>query len=127
MTGHLHNLFHRVQYCLCVQPKNPDANVTFPIEAQKAYLGWTDFESSSVDLNFGIQDNSEQEQNSSAPQNQPPPKDQENQESNSPKPPPEEVNALYERLLQEIESKSKPLERDPQEVRRISSGKNYYK
>ena len=63
-------------YCLCVQPKNPDANVTFPIEAQKAYLGWTDFESSSVDLNFGIQDNSEQEQNSSAPQNQPPPKDQ---------------------------------------------------
>ena len=114
-------------YCLCVQPKNPDANVTFPIEAQKAYLGWTDFESSSVDLNFGIQDNSEQEQNSSAPQNQPPPEDQENQESNSSKPPPEEVNALYERLLQETESKSKPLERDPQEVRRISSGKNYYK
>ena len=113
------------QYSLCVQPKNPDANVTFPIEAQKAYLAWTDFESPSVNLNFGIQDNTEQEQNSSAPQNQPPPKDKENQSSNSSKPIPEDVNALYERLLQEMESKSEPLEREIKEVQSTSSGRDY--
>ncbi len=113
------------QYSLCVQPKNPDANVTFPIEAQKAYLAWTDFESPSVNLNFGIQDNMEQEQNSSAPQNQPPPKDKENQNSNSSKPIPEDVNALYERLLQEMESKSEPLEREIKEVQSTSSGRDY--
>ncbi|MBT7650942.1 MAG: VWA domain-containing protein, partial [Opitutae bacterium] len=113
------------QYSLCVQPKNPDANVTFPFEAEKAYLAWTDFESPSVDLNFGIQDNSEQEQNSSAPQNQPPPKVQENQDSNSTNSLPEDVNALYERLLQEMESKSKPLDQEIQVVEPTSSGRDY--
>ena len=113
------------QYSLCIQPKNPDANVTFPFEAEKAYLAWTDFESPSVDLNFGIQDNSEQEQNSSAPQNQPPPKDEENQDSNSTNSLPEDVNALYERLLQEMESKSKPLDQEIQVLEPTSSGRDY--
>ena len=113
------------QYSLCIQPKNPDANVTFPFEAEKAYLAWTDFESPSVDLHFGIQDNSEQEQNSSAPQNQPPPKDEENQDSNSTDSLPEDVNALYERLLQEMESKSKPLDQEIQVVEPTSSGRDY--
>ena len=36
-----------------------------------------------------------------------------------------EVNALYERLLQEMESKSEPLEQEVQAVQSITSGRDY--
>ena len=38
---------------------------------------------------------------------------------------PEEVNALYERLLQEMESKSEPLEQEIQAIQAITSGRDY--
>ena len=112
------------QYSVCVLPQNPDANVTFPIEEKKAYLSWVDFESDSNNLDFGIQDNSGEDQNSSDQQNQPPPTPSE-EEKEAAKPKPEEVNALYERLLQEMESKSEPLEQDVQAVESLTSGRDY--
>ena len=115
------------QYSVCVQPQNPDANVTFPIEANKAYLTWVDFESISENLNFGIQDNSNDDQNSSSKQNQPspsPPQEEKN-DGNEPPPMPEEVNALYERLLQEMESKSEPLEQEVQAIDNLTTGRDY--
>ena len=38
------------QYSLCVEPTNPDANITFPIETRKAHLAWTGFESPQSNL-----------------------------------------------------------------------------
>ena len=37
----------------------------------------------------------------------------------------EEVNALYERLLQEMESKSKPLDQEVQALRPTPVGRDY--
>ena len=116
------------QYSLCIQPENQDANITFPIEDRKAYLTWVDFESVSQNLDFGIQDNSQEDQNSSDQQNPatpPPPSESEEDNENSNEPAPEEVNALYERLLQEMESKSEPLEQEVQAVQSITSGRDY--
>ena len=122
------------QYSVCVLPDNPDASVTFPLDARKSYLTWTNFESSSEQLDFGIQDDSEENEQSNAP-------DQENQDgssepSDSPnsqddssveerEPLPQEVNALYERLLQEMESKSEPLDPNLREVQATASGRDY--
>lgn len=122
------------QYSVCVLPDNPDANVTFPLDARKSYLAWTNFESSSEQLDFGIKDDSEENEQSNAP-------DQENQDgssepSDSPnsqddssveerEPLPQEVNALYERLLQEMESKSEPLDPNLREVQATASGRDY--
>ena len=115
------------QYSVCVQPQNPDANVTFPIESNKAYLTWVDFESTSENLNFGIQDNNNNDQNSSSKQNQPSPSppQEEKKDGNEPPPMPEEVNALYERLLQEMESKSEPLEQEVQVIDNLTTGRDY--
>lgn len=116
------------QYSVCIQPQNPDANITFPIEEKKAYLAWTDFESKSENLDFGIQDNSQQDQNSSNPQNQSnpaPPEDPQENKNSEPQPLPEEINALYERLLQEMESKSEPLEQEVEAIHSITSGRDY--
>ena len=116
------------QYSVCVQPQNPDANITFPIDEKKAYLAWVDFESTSENLDFGIQDNNQEDQNSSDQQNQPPPSEpQENEEKegDSNDDIPREVNALYERLLQEMESKSEPLEQDVEAVQAITTGRDY--
>jgi hypothetical protein len=88
------------QYSICIQPQNPDANITFPIEENKAYLAWTDFESKSENLDFGIQDNNQQDQNSTKPQSQPqssPPEDPQDKKNSESQPLPEEINALYER------------------------------
>ena len=38
---------------------------------------------------------------------------------------PDEVNALYKRLLQETESKSEPLTQDDQRVRALNNGRDY--
>jgi hypothetical protein len=116
------------QYSICVQPQNPDANITFPIEDNKAYLAWVDFESTSENLDFGIQDNNQEDQNSSDQQNQPStpsPQTNEEKEGDATEPIPEEVNALYERLLQEMESKSEPLEQEVQATQSITSGRDY--
>ncbi len=115
------------QYSLCIQPQNPDANITFPIEIKKAYLAWTDFDSPSLNLDFGIQDNPNQDNNSSGSQNQPNPTPQNESAdpSNSSKPEPDEVNALYERLLQEMESVSEPLEQKLQPKTIQGLGRDY--
>ena len=116
------------QYSVCIQPQNPDANITFPIEENKGYLAWTDFESKSENLDFGIQDNSQQDQNSSNPQSQPQPstpEDPQDKKNSESQPLPEEINALYERLLQEMESKSEPLEQDVEAIRSTTSGRDY--
>ena len=115
-------------YSVCIQPQNPDANITFPIEENKAYLAWTDFESKSENLDFGIQDNNQQDQNSTKPQSQPqtsPPEDPQDNKNSESQPLPEEINALYERLLQEMESKSEPLEQEVEAVQSTTSGRDY--
>jgi len=116
------------QYSVCIQPQNPDANITFPIEENKAYLAWTDFESKSENLDFGIQDNNQQDQNSTKPQSKPqpsPPEDPQDNKNSESQPLPEEINALYERLLQEMESKSEPLEQEVEAIHSTTSGRDY--
>jgi hypothetical protein len=99
------------------------------LKNRKAYLTWVDFESVSQNLDFGIQDNNQDDQNSSDQQNPatpPPPSEGDEEENeNLNEPVPEEVNALYERLLQEMESKSEPLEQEVQAVQAITSGRDY--
>ena len=120
------------QYSVCILPDNPDANITFPIEDKKAYLTWIDYESPSNSLIFGVQDNSSEESNSaennqsqtqeSSSQN----KDENNQVSESAKDvQPEEVNALYERLLQEMESKTKKLNDEQKIIGTVPNGRDY--
>ena len=120
------------QYSVCILPDNPDANITFPIEDKKAYLTWIDYESPSNTLIFGVQDNSSEESNSaennqsqtqeSSSQN----KDENNQVSESAKDvQPEEVNALYERLLQEMESKTKKLNDEQKIIGTTPNGRDY--
>jgi len=121
------------QYSLCIAPDNADANITFPIEEKKAYLTWVDYESPSDSLLFGVQDNQQQDsqssENNQTQQSQP--GDQDNDQNtpeseSSENAPPEEVNALYERLLQEMESKSKNLDDEKQRViGTIPKGRDY--
>ena len=97
---------------------------------KKGYLTWVDFESTSDPLIFGIQDNTEsQENNQSQPQQSRSDNNQESQENSSEKNEqirPEEVNALYERLLQEMESKSKNLDDENQKIiGTIPQGRDY--
>ncbi len=125
------------QYSVCVLPDNPDANVTFPVEKRKSYLAWTHFESSSEQLNFGIKDDSEQngqsdssdeeQQNQNSNQNDPAesPSDQDDSSDDKREPLPQEVNALYERLLQEMESKSEPLDPNLRSTQATASGRDY--
>ncbi len=123
------------QYSLCIQPDNPDANVTFPLESKKAYLSWVDFESSAENLDFGIQDQSNQQDSSNPEQNQSqasqqetpenPEENKDQEETEAQEPLPQEVNALYERLLQEMESKSEPLQQEIRVVNSKANGRDY--
>ena len=121
------------QYSLCIATENADANITFPIEEKKAYLTWVDYESPSENLLFGVQDKSQQDsQPSENNQNQQPQTgkqsdEQQNQESQlNEEAQAEEVNALYERLLQEMESQSKNLNDEKQRVLGIvPNGRDY--
>lgn len=123
------------QHSLCIKPDNPDANVTFPIEDRKAYLAWVDFESASENLDFGVQESPEsqdQQDNNNPEQNQTqnPPSDpsqekKQGEEEKTEEPLPQEVNALYERLLQEMESKSEPLGQEAQVVGSRANGRDY--
>ena len=104
------------QYSVCITPDSPDTNITYPIEDNKAYLTWVDFEKNSAPLNFGLQQDSNSSNTSqsedSQQSDQSESQNSENSEDNSNNQlqNPEEVNALYERLLQETESKSEPLQ-----------------
>lgn len=125
------------QYSLCIKTDNPDANITFPQENEKVYLTWVDFESSAENLDFGIHDQTDQQeqQSSSNPeQNQSQEEQQQNsenseedqgQEAEAQEPLPQEVNALYERLLQEMESKSEPLQQGNRVVNSKANGRDY--
>lgn len=132
--------FHVVppgQYSLCLKTDNQDANVTFPIDEKKAYLTWVNFEAPSMGLDFGVKDDSgnESENEPSEPQensensNQVDSSPNEQDETDSDSPPEEnlaqEINALYERLLQEMESKSEPLEQDLRMAESPNSGRDY--
>ncbi len=122
------------QYSVCIQPDNPEANVTFPIEEHKAHLAWINFESPSSPLLFGLQDSgsgessdSQNQQSDAASQADAQPSDEpsESQQAEQPQASEEEVNALYERLLQEMESKSKPLDQEVQALRPTPLGRDY--
>lgn len=122
---------HRV----LIQPDNPDANITFPLNANKAYVTEISFESQSDELTFGVLDNSDQQNESeSSSENQPNPEDQNEKEADkqeeqkndsSPTEEPQKINALYERLLQEMESKSEPLEQASRPARIPNNGRDY--
>jgi Ca-activated chloride channel family protein len=122
---------HRV----LIQPGNPDANITYPSKPNKAYEIELYFESQSNELKFGVFDNSDQQNESESPsENDSNPDDQNEQQSDqqedqqneaSPTQEPKEVNALYERLLQETESKSEPLEQARRPARIPNNGRDY--
>ena len=102
------------QHTLCIEPKNPDANITFPIEINKSYLTYSDYESISEDLNFGIQDNSQQDQNSSQSQPEEKPSEDEQTDSDdknneSESSPSVDTNAQFQRQRQETKDNVKPL------------------
>ena len=123
------------QHSVHIALENSDANITYPIEERKAYLTWVDFGSQSDNLNFGVHDKSNQQgEPQSSPQEQAKPENQgeeeeensENQESESQADQvPQEINALYERLLQETESKSEPLEQALRPAGILKNGRDY--
>ncbi len=124
------------QYSLCVKPDSPEAIITKPVGDNKAYLTWVDFESPSDLLLFGIfdeqsggnssqqsQDQSNEGEETNDPNNQS--NSQERKQDNSEPTTPEEVSGLYERLLQEMESKSEPLPQEGESFESIGSGRDY--
>lgn len=124
------------QYSLCVRPDSPEAIITTPPGDNKSYLTWVDFESPSDLLLFGIFDPKSGENSSQKPQDQSndgdgknspnnQPNSQDENKGNSQPTTPEEVSGLYERLLQEMESKSEPLPRHGESFESIGSGRDY--
>ena len=102
------------QYSVGIIPDNPEANITYPIENHKAYLTWVDFEQNSIPLNFGLQqDGNESSSSNNSNEATDQPSDQETSDDADGTENPENFNALYERLLQESESNSKPLRFEP--------------
>ncbi len=119
------------QFSVCILPDNEEANITRPIDDHKAYLTWVDFEQNSQALLFGLQEdgngsNSSDPNQDQANQSSPPESSEEsNEDENQPAQSSEEVNALYERLLQETESKSEPLQLEPQFSEPVNAGRDY--
>ena len=126
------------QYVLCIQIESEDANVTFPISNEKAHLAAVDFETVAKHLDFGVsapqegQGDSQDNQNSgsdpkdsNSEQNTQDSNDGENETSSSPQEIPQEVNALYERLLQEIEANSEPLDIEGKVIETPMRGRDY--
>ena len=54
------------QHSVCITLENKDANITFPLDENKAYLTWADFETESDNLIFGVAD---EKNNQSDPEN----------------------------------------------------------
>ncbi|MDG1138390.1 MAG: VWA domain-containing protein [Opitutales bacterium] len=118
------------QHAVHISLENPDANITYPIEQRKAYLTWVDFGSQSDELNFGVYDKSNQQgQPQAASQEQADPEAQDTEEDEESESQmeqvPQEINALYERLLQETESKSEPLEQTLPPAGILKNGRDY--
>jgi hypothetical protein len=105
------------------------------LKANKAYVTEIRFESQSDELTFGVLDNSDQQNESeSSSENEPKPEDQNEKEADkqedqkndsAPTEEPQKINALYERLLQEMESKSEPLEQASRPARIPNNGRDY--
>ena len=131
------------QHVLCIQHPNPDANVTitYPREENKAHLVFVELENTAERLDFGIHSPPEQNQDQS-PQNRPPDKPEPNPDQNpkdgqqpdepdepreatASNPREQDVNALYERLLQEAESKATPLETEGAPGHATKRGRDY--
>jgi len=123
------------QYSVCIQPDNPEANVTYPLEEAKAYLAWINFEAPSELLLFGIQDSGSGEGSDSQDQQSAESKqadasqsestDEQDSSATANQPQPQEFNALYERLLQEMESRSQPLDQDIHALQPTAVGRDY--
>ena len=97
-------------------------------------MSFVDFESPAERLDFGIQDQSGQdnsrkpEQNQSQASGEPDKAEQDEDEEKDGKREellPQEVNALYERLLQEMESRSEPLQQEIRLGNPRASGRDY--
>ncbi len=152
-------------YVVCVQPKNPEAKVTFPSGHGMGHrVELLDFEMSSEALAFGIKDDSSDEQSSSQDESDSQNQSQESKENSSQKAPSSpqsqdnpqdsasrsrsdssdaeeasedlvesaqsedeigEVKALYERLLQENEAKSKPIDQELRLLGPVAVGRDY--
>ena len=127
------------QHVLCIQIESEDANVTFPLNDEKAHLASVDFETAAKHLNFGVstpegqgesqQDNQNSESDLKDSDSAPNPQEQKDgDDETAASPPPEvpkEVNALYERLLQEIEANSEPLDIEGKVVEAPRRGRDY--
>jgi len=115
------------QYTVCIQPDNAEANVTLPFESHSSYLTWIDFEKSTDPLLFGVFDPSSENNSSDSQSQQNAMDEQSEQEQNTEEGAEEqqETNALYERLLQETESKSKPLQVEAERYDPTLTGRDY--
>jgi hypothetical protein len=124
------------QHVLCIQIEGEDANVTFPVNDEKAHLASVDFETAAKHLDFGVSTPQEgqgesQKDTESDPKDsdsEPSPQDTEDGEDETATSRPEvpqEVNALYERLLQEIEANSEPLDIEGKIVETPRRGRDY--
>ena len=111
------------QHVLCVETQSQEGNLTqtFPHESQKAHLTYVDFETSADKLDFGIhappdenqgsgQDQQQSDDSRDGKESKEQKEEEGNTSSNDQVPPPKEVNALYERLLQEIDSNSEQID-----------------
>jgi len=124
------------QYSLCIKPDSPEAKITWPEDEHKGYLTWVNFEHSSETLLFGVFDNHSGESSSSDQSDSEngegeesaqssKPESMENSSSERSDSESEEVSGLYERLLQEIDSKSEPLPQDVEFPENTASGRDY--
>ena len=130
------------QYTICVKADGKNAGITFPRgDAKCHHVILRDFETFAEHLNFGIHNPDKQEQD-----NQENTSDPNNTQSEDTNPPPQkpdeaqntvattqqnqsqakqEVNALYERLLQEVEATSEPLQIKGKVVQTPQQGRDY--
>ena len=121
------------RHVLGIEVEGEAAIVTFPKEAPKAHLAFVDFETASEHLDFGAHDPNQQNQNQSDPQDNnetSPPNPEEGQKQdataqNQQPPIPQEVNALYERLLQEVEAAAQPLDFEGNVIETSRKGRDY--
>ena len=126
------------QHVLCIQVKNEDGNMTqtFPPMEQRAHLAFVDFETAAEHLDFGVyvpnyeSNESQQNQPESNPQENP--EEQEGKEekesetaSSAKQEIPKEVNALYERLLQEIDASAEQLDFQGRAIETPRRGRDY--
>jgi len=121
------------QYSVCIQPDNPEANVTYPLEEAKAHLASIDYEKPSELLLFGVQDSgsgegsdSQDQQSSQSEQADASQSDSDDdQDQTDGQFATKEDNALFERLQQETESRSQPLPQDFPNIETHTTGRDW--